>query len=207
MKSLDYNIIASGSSGNAVRIENIMIDCGIAFKKMHEELYKVDTLLITHSHGDHIHGSTYEAIRSQFPRIKTYANPDVAYRYPVDMVLGSRKIVLSKNRIIRPYEGRHDVPVTYFIITLNKNTNILYATDTCHIENPDEIPIDYFFLEANYDENKLAELRKQYKTRTYDPINSSLRHLSVQKAKTFYYLNRRNSDSELIELHKSNRFY
>lgn len=206
MKSLDYNVIASGSSGNAVRIENIMIDCGIAFKKMHEDLYKVDTLLITHAHGDHVHESTYEAIRSQFPRIKTYANPDVAYRFPVDVVIGSKKIILPKKRIIRPYEGRHDVPVTYYIITMNK-LNILYATDTYYVDNPEEIPIDYFFLEANYDEKKLLAMRKQYKTRSYDPIDSSLRHLSVQKAKEFYYVNRRNAESELIELHKSSRFY
>ena len=41
---LDYNVIASGSKGNAVRIGNIMIDCGITFGRMEEDLYKVDTL-------------------------------------------------------------------------------------------------------------------------------------------------------------------
>lgn len=203
---LDYNVIASGSSGNAVRIGNIMIDCGIPFKKMKEDLYQVDTLLITHAHSDHIKESTYNSIRSEFPRIKIYANADVAYRYPVDTVIGSRKFVLPKKRIIRPYEGRHDVPVTYFIITMN-GLNILYATDTNRIENPEEIPIDYCFLEANYDERKLQQLRKQYKTRSYDPIDSSLRHLSVQRCKEFYYVNRRCEESELIELHKSSRFY
>lgn len=206
MKNLNYNVIASGSSGNAVRIGNIMIDCGIPFKKMREDLYQVDTLLITHAHSDHIKSSTYESIRSEFPRIKTYANADVAYRYPVDTVIGIKKLILPKKRVIIPYEGKHDVPVTYFIIQMS-GLNILYATDTNHIENPDEIPIDYFFLEANYDERKLQQLRRQYKTRTYDPIESSLRHLSVQKAKEFYYVNRRDAESKFIELHKSSRFY
>jgi len=206
MNKLDYNIIASGSSGNAVRIENIMIDCGIPFKRMKEELYKVDTLLITHAHGDHIKESTYQSILSEFPRVHTYANADVAYRYPVDTVIGTGKFILPHKRIIRPYDGRHDVPVTYFIITMN-GLNILYATDTYKISNPDELPIDYFFLEANYDERKLRELRKQYLRRNYDPTESSLRHLSVQKAKEFYYLNRRSPESVLIELHKSSRFY
>lgn len=206
MRTIDYNILASGSSGNAVRIENIMIDCGIPFKKMRDELYKVDTLLITHAHSDHIKETTYEHIKSEFPRIQTFANADVAYRYHVDTVIGTSKFVLSKKRIIRPYFGKHDIPVSFFIITINK-TNILYATDTYSVENPEELPIDYFFLEANYDERKLRELRKQYKTRSYDPIESSLRHLSVQKAKEFYYVNRRSEESVLIELHKSNRFY
>lgn len=198
--------MASGSSGNAVRIGSIMIDCGISFKRMHDDLYKVDTLLITHAHSDHVQESTLDTIRSQFPRIKVFANPDVAYRYPVDVVVGTKKMILPKKRIIRPYEGCHDVPVTYYVITMD-GLNILYATDTCRIDNPEEIPIDYFFLEANYDEKKLIAMRKQYATRTYDPIESSLRHLSVQKAKEFYYVNRRNQESELIELHKSSRFY
>ena len=206
MMNLDFNIIASGSSGNAVRIGSIMIDCGLPFKKMREDLYKVDTLLITHAHSDHIKEATYESIRSEFPRIHTYANADVAYRYPVDTVIGSRKFVIPKKRIIRPYDGKHDVPVTYFIITMD-GLNILYATDTYYIANPEEIPIDYCFLEANYDERKLKELRKQYASRHYDPIESSLRHLSVQKAKEFYYVNRRCEESEFIELHKSSRFY
>jgi len=206
LKNLDYNVIASGSSGNAVRIGSIMIDCGIPFKKMKEDLYKVDTLLITHAHGDHIKAATYDSIRSEFPRIKVYANADVAYRFHVDTVIGTKKFVLPKKRIIRPYDGRHDVPVTFFIITMD-GLNILYATDTNRIDNPEEIPIDYCFLEANYDERKLQQLRKQYKTRSYDPIDSSLRHLSVQKCKEFYFVNRRDADSELIELHKSSRFY
>lgn len=206
MNMLDYNVIASGSSGNAVRIENIMIDCGIPFKKMKEELYKVDTLLITHAHSDHIKEATYQSIRSEFPRIHTYANADVAYRYQIDTVVGTKKFVLPKKRIVRPYDGKHDVPVTYFIITM-KGVNILYATDTNYIANPDEIPIDYFFLESNYDERKLQQLREKYRTRTYDPIESSLRHLSEQKAKEFYYVNRRDAKSEFIELHKSSRFY
>ena len=45
---IDYEIIGTGSKGNAVRLENIMIVCGVTFKKMHEALYKCDTLLITH---------------------------------------------------------------------------------------------------------------------------------------------------------------
>ena len=28
--------------------------------------------------------------------------------------------------------------------------NILYATDTCMVQTPEDMPIDYFFLESNY---------------------------------------------------------
>lgn len=206
MKKIDYSVIATGSSGNAVRIESIMIDCGIPFSKMQEDLYKVDTLLITHAHGDHLKPQTLKAIREHFPRIKVYANASVAYQCEVDVVIGTTPIDLGKKRKLLPYFGFHDVPVSYFIIQMKK-LNILYATDTAKIENPDSIPLDYVFLESNYDEIKLRETAKEYRRRGYDPAKSSLRHLSTQRCKEFYFVNRRNKDSVLVELHQSHRFY
>lgn len=205
MTELDYEVIATGSTGNAVRIANIMIDCGIPFKKLHDALYKVDTLLITHTHSDHINSSTYNHIRKEFPRIKTYGNSDVAYQYKVNKIIGTRPIE-TKKAVIRPYEGVHDVPVTYFIIQFG-DLNVFYATDTAEVENIDKLPLDYVFCESNYDERKLKELGKQYKRKGYDPTLSSLRHLSTQRCKEFYFVNRRSKDSKLIELHMSRRFY
>lgn len=202
---LDFNIIATGSTGNAVRIENIMIDCGIPYHKMKEDLYKVDTLLITHSHSDHVKGPTLNSIRKDFPGIAIYANADVAYSYDVDVVVGSRPIKLRKHRIIIPFDGVHDVPVTGYIIQM-KGLNILYMTDTAKVRAPD-IPLDYVFLESNFDERKLKQEAKKYKRNGYDPYLSVTRHLSTQKCKEFYYTHRRDENSKLIELHQSHRFY
>jgi hypothetical protein len=124
----------------------------------------------------------------------------------VDKVIGSAQLALPKKRLILPMEGVHDVPVTYFYIKIGK-INVLYATDTCRIENPMDIKLDYVFLESNYDERKLKELAKQYRRKGYDPATSSLRHLSTQRCKEFYFVNRRNEKSILIELHQSSRFY
>ena len=52
-QNLNYNVIASGSSGNAVRIGSIMVDCGVGFTEMKEDLYQVDTLLIRQGGRDH----------------------------------------------------------------------------------------------------------------------------------------------------------
>ena len=178
-----------------------MIDCGIPFKRMHEDLYKVDTLLIKHSHSDHVKPATLASIRKEFQRIKVYGNAHVAYQYDVDKVIGSAQLALPKKRIILPMEGVHDVPVTYFYIKIGK-INVLYATDTCRIENPMDIKLDYVFLESNYDERKLKELAKQYRRKGYDPATSSLRHLSTQRCKEFYFVNRRKEKSKLIELNQ-----
>lgn len=206
MNTLDYHIIATGSTGNAVRIEDIMIDCGIPFTKMKEDLYKVDTLLITHSHSDHIKQSTFNRIRKEFPNIRVYANADVAYRYDVDKVVGTMAFKLRNKRTVTPFDGIHDVPVTGFVIQM-KGLNILYMTDTAKVEPPGDLKFDYMFLESNFDERKLREQSKQYKRKGYNPYLSVTRHLSTQKCKEFYFVNRKDKDSVLIELHQSSRFY
>ena len=204
-KKLDYNIIGSGSSGNAVRIENIMIDCGMPYSKMKEDLYKVDALLLTHSHSDHVKDTTFKRIRKEFPNIKVYANYHTAYQYDVDMVIGTAEFKVKKTKVI-PFDGVHDVPVTGFVLCIRK-MNILYMTDTSEVNVPEGYPIDYMFLESNYDEEKLRQTAKRYRKGKYDPYDAVLRHLSTRKCKECYYVNRRDKDSVLIELHKSRRFY
>ena len=206
MIELDYHIIGTGSSGNAVRIENIMFDCGVPFSHMKEDLYKVDTLLITHSHSDHIKPATLERIRKEFPGITVFGNADVAYQYDVDMVVGTKPFSLRKRRKVIPFDGVHDVPVTGYIIQM-KGLNILYMTDTARVNPPSDLLLDYIFLESNFDERKLRQEAKRYKKHGYDPYLSVTRHLSTQKCKEFYYTHRRNEESKLIELHQSQRFY
>lgn len=205
-KTLDYHIIGSGSTGNAVRIGKVMIDCGMPYKDMKEDLYKCDTLLITHIHTDHLKKQTFLSILSDFPRIKTFANPTVAYQTYINEVISTSPFRTPSGLVITPYEGRHDTEVTYFTWEQD-GQNIIYATDTNFVENPNGIKFDYLFLESNYDEQKLNEIAKQYARKGYDPWVSSHRHLSTQQSKAFYYMNRRDKDSKWIELHKSGRFY
>lgn len=208
MTELDYNVIATGSTGNAVRIGSIMIDCGIPFKKMKADLYKCNTLLITHAHSDHVKESTLTRIYSEFPRIETYANPDVAYRFRINHVITTKPFDVKMKRTkihVIPMEGVHDVPVSYFILQMD-DKNIIYSTDNILLENRG-LKFDYLFLESNYDETLLRETAKKYRRRGYDPVESSLRHMSTQRCKEFYFVNRRSKDSVLIELHKSSRFY
>lgn len=185
-----------------------MFDCGIPYKQMKDELYKVDTLLLTHTHGDHIKKKTLESIKKEFPRIKVYGNFDVAKTHGdyLDKTIGIAPLKLTKKRTVFPWEGVHDVPVTYYFLDL-EGIKVLYATDTCVVENPYGWKFDYMFLESNYDETKLNEVRRNLKRGQYDPANQSFRHLSTQKCKDFWYLNRVNRESPLIELHKSSRFY
>lgn len=185
-----------------------MFDCGIPFSRMKEELYKCKYLFITHTHSDHINPRTLLKICEEFPRIQIYGNYDVAYQYHVNHIIGTEPFEIDNDRTVYPCEGVHDVPVTYYIVKDNKqDLNYIYATDTSKISNPTDLMFDYCFLESNYDEIKLFKSGVKYKRKGYDPTESSYRHLSTKQCKTFYFLNRRNKDSQLIELHMSNRFY
>lgn len=131
MNPLDYEVIATGSTGNAVRIENILIDCGIPFAKLAPALPKVNTLLITHSHGDHVKPTTLMSIMAKYPRIEICGNADVAYRWHVNRIIGETPFVIKGSWEVTPIAGVHDVPVTYFVLKhMPSNTNVLYATDT-----------------------------------------------------------------------------
>ena len=203
---LDFTIIGSGSKGNAVRIGGIMIDCGMPFAAMKEELYRCHSLLITHAHSDHVKAATLKQIRTQFPRIEIYANPSVAYRFHVNHVIGTAPFELRDGTEVRPFECVHDVETTGFMLHMN-GEDILYATDTAEINIPKGARFDWFFIESNYDEAKLREIAGKYRSGRYDPTDSQYRHLSTQQAKAVYYTHRKSKDSQFIELHRSGRFY
>ena len=49
---MTYEIIETGSTGNAVVInENIMIDCGVSWKKIQPYAKKLKLVLLTHKHS------------------------------------------------------------------------------------------------------------------------------------------------------------
>lgn len=211
-KDLDYNVLATGSKGNAVRIGDVMIDCGISFKKMKDELYKVKTLLITHRHSDHINKSCLRSIRKNFPKITIVSNFEVAQLFPdeIDIICNGGFPVNTPSGLITPFELVHDVTTTGYSWIVN-GKKVIYATDTSSMEHaPTDIKTDYFFLEANYDEHKLNYIIENVDVLGkygYDPRAGAYRHFSVQQCKGFYYSNRSGNDAKLIELHQSSRFY
>jgi phosphoribosyl 1,2-cyclic phosphodiesterase len=203
---LKYKILSSGSQGNCVIINgDIMFDCGIPYKKMKNDLYDVKYLIITHVHTDHLKLETLLQIMRNFPRIQIIGNYEVHQAAMVNHIANAGHDIKTEDYIFTPFECFHDV-LTYGYTFQIGEDRIIYCTDTSSLENAPKDQYDYFFLESNHDEAKLEQARNQKKGR-YDPYMSGKRHLSTQAAKAFYYTYRRSKDSELIELHKSSRFY
>jgi phosphoribosyl 1,2-cyclic phosphodiesterase len=202
---MNYKILESGSKGNCVIINDVMIDCGVAFSKMKEELYNIKYLLLTHTHSDHLNIKTLQQITANFPRIQTIGNYEVHQAFNVNHIANSGFDIDVGDYVFTPFECEHDV-LTYGFTWNYEGLEIIYATDTSTLENAPVQQYDYFFIESNHDEEKLEAVKSQWKG-TYNPYVSGKRHLSTQQAKAFYYMNRRNNEAKLIELHKSSRFY
>jgi ribonuclease BN (tRNA processing enzyme) len=202
---MNYEVISSGSKGNCVIVNDVMIDCGLPFNKIKNELYDIKYLLITHVHSDHLKVQTLLNIAQHFPRIQIIGNYEVHQMYNVDIIANSGFEIVTDDYIFYPFECVHDV-LTYGYTWNFEGNDIIYATDTSTLVNAPKKKYDFFFLESNHDEAKLEEVRNQYKG-SYNPYLGGKRHLSTQQAKAFYYLHRRTLDSQFIELHKSTRFY
>lgn len=202
---MNYKIISSGSKGNCVIINDVMVDCGLPFAAIKDDLYGIKYLLITHTHSDHLKLQTLQTIMKLFPRIQIIGNYEVHQAYNVHVIANAGFDINLDPYIFTPFECLHDV-LTYGFTWEYEGKRIIYATDTGSLDQAPDLVYDYFFLESNHDENKLAAARDEYKG-SYNPYLSGKRHLSTQAAKAFYYMHRRSAESELIELHKSLRFY
>lgn len=214
MNDLDYRVIASGSTGNAVRIRNIMIDCGIPFSKMKEELYKCQYLLITHDHLDHVKPATLSQIEKWFPNIEIYSTYKVARISDSVTAINTDylPIWLPKSRC-----NMWAVPVPHntlcFAYVLKfEDMEIVYATDLkttnelSRFTEENGFQYNYTFLESNYDETKLRILGDSWRGQYNAYVDSSERHLSKDESLKFY-VKYRTEGGEYIELHKSTRFY
>ena len=183
--------LSSSSKGNIHILENedtcLLLDCGINFNRISLVLNsrKIDGVLITHEHGDHISGC--ESI-SQNKNTSFYGTKETLDRVNVPnfmkrpvqafttVQIGSFKIV--------PFEVKHDAvhPVNYLIKDTISGAQLLYITDTGYIDNLIFKDIDYFLIECNFDEEWY---QKEELTRTEEIKSKRLLsmngHLSIQK--------------------------
>ncbi len=203
---MEYKIISTGSKGNCVILhKTVMVDCGVAFKDIKDDLYDIKYLLITHTHMDHLNIKTIQQIADFFPRICIIGNYEVHSAWNCNIIANADFDIETDDYVFTPFEGVHDVLVYGYTWNF-EGQEIIYATDTATLKNAPDKKYDYFFLESNHDEAKLEAVRDQKKG-TYSPFLSGKRHLSTQQAKAFYFMHRRSPESPFIELHQSARFY
>lgn len=68
---MKYKIINSGSDGNCIIInDEIMLDCGVSFKKIENYYKKIKLICISHIHKDHLMPSTIKRLAEERPTLR-----------------------------------------------------------------------------------------------------------------------------------------
>ena len=69
--SVPYEVLATGSTGNAVVIDGqILVDCGVPYKVVKPVAKALRLVLLTHWHGDHFRKSTLHALAADRPALR-----------------------------------------------------------------------------------------------------------------------------------------
>ena len=195
-----YSIISTGSHGNAIVYhDSIMVDCGVPFAAVKPYLRRLQIILLTHEHKDHLNIETLRKIVFERPGIRiacgdwlkdqiNFGNVDVLKFGAVYNYTGFQVSV------VKLY---HDVPNCGYRI-FKDGTKIFHATDTGTLEGITAKNYDLYAIESNYPEDTInAQIE-----RNYYKIGAVNSHLSDQQARNFIDENR-GEFSQVLRLHES----
>lgn len=166
---MKIKVLASGSKGNSTLIiggdTKILIDVGISETQIKNSLNeigidvnKIDGILISHTHSDHIKGLVQMIKRHS---LKVYAAPDLLYDLvniiPIESIIVVENTFSIGDIQIQLIETSHDVTSYGFIIEY-QDRSLVYMTDTGYINkryyNLTKNKTIYM-IEANHDEQML----------------------------------------------------
>lgn len=168
---MKVKVLASGSKGNSTLIRtdklNILIDIGITYQYLCNELEKInmapdklDAILITHTHSDHIKGLASLVKKTN---LKVYILEEmleeIKSKVPMDKICFYQNPMQLEDLNIELIRISHDVEGVGFIFE-NNNRSLVYITDTGYI-NERYLPLmknkNLYILESNHDEEMVME--------------------------------------------------
>lgn len=207
---MEVNVISSGSKGNAVLYGSVLVDCGVSFSKLKPYIQQIQLVLLTHAHSDHLNVRTLQMLQDARSAVRI-GTPE----YLLSELSGLNNIdVYHIGQLydygcfqVSPVKLYHDVPQIGYRIFI-EGKKILHCTDTATLEGITARGYDLYAIEHNYDEEKAQRAIEEAraKGRFCHAAGSIHTHLSWQQAREFIEANRK-EDSQILELHKSEKFY
>lgn len=210
---MTFNIISTGSKGNAVVINNhIMVDCGVPYSKLREVRKDLKIVLLTHRHGDHFNKKTVARLHQDRPTLR-FACCDWMVPLLLDAGVDKRVIDVAGNGSKLPmlcYKNIasvmaeplvHDVPNCGWHIHADKSC--FYATDTGTLSHVTAKGYDYYLIEANHTEDDIKQRiynKKKSGEYCYES-RAAENHLSQEQAESWLAENM-GAASEFIFLHQ-----
>ena len=186
-----YNIISTGSQGNAVVLNDcILTDCGVSFKALKEVYKNLKLVLLTHEHGDHFKPQTIKRLAQERPTLR-FGCCEWLVKALLNAGVDKKNIDVYKiGRIydygafkVSPIKLYHDVPNAGYRLFLGAEKAI-YATDTGHLRGITAKDYSLYLIEANYDEDDLEQriIEKTAAGQYCYELNVAERHLSHEQA-------------------------
>ena len=207
---MTYNIISTGSKGNAIIInDEILIDCGVPFKDIKPYIKGLKLVLLTHEHGDHFCPSTIKKLAEKRPTLRFGCGKWLINKL---IACGVQKWRID---VYSPNTRNHYIDfVSLVMIPLNHNVqnagykiemngeNIFYATDTNDLNGITAKNYDFYMIEANYEDEEIkARIAEKKANGQYAyEIEVLKNHLSKAKADDFIIKNA-GINSRFIYLH------
>lgn len=210
---MKYKILKTGSSGNAVLLENgLLLDCGVPFKLIEPHLKKIKAVFVSHEHKDHMNISTLKRIHELRPTVRFLAGFWLKRYLDMSGIKKSNIDYLSPNKTydynlfkIIPFILIHDVKNIGIKILDKKNKEkVLYAVDTKKIDHIRAVNYNLYLIEANYDEEKLEQNIKRDKENGLFSYGERVKetHLSIQQV-SGWLLDNAGENSVYEFLHRS----
>lgn len=188
---MNYNIISTGSQGNAVVVDEIiLIDCGVSFKALKDVYKELQIVLLTHIHADHFKRSTIKRLAKERPTLRfgccewlanELVEAGVSWRNIDVFEIG--KVYDYEAFKVSPVKLYHNVPNCGYRIFAN-GEKAIYATDTEHLQGITAKDYDLYMIEANYTDEDLQErINAKLEAGEYCyELNVANRHLSHEQA-------------------------
>ena len=221
----DIDIIGTGSSGNAVLIDNtILIDIGLPWRDVGNAAMSASRIFVTHRHADHLGMSAVRGLlkhrpamvkhglyvnRESFDHIAKRA-PGVASMIPESHIIRDNTVVEHSWRgsryRIEAYSLVHNVENHGFVITnLDTGKRLIHATDTMSMHSAPPGIYDVLLIEGNYDEDVIDDTIDLGTDAEAWRAMQNFRHFSVQEMERYVRLHS-HPESIVVQLHESSDF-
>lgn len=215
---MTYNIISTGSKGNAVVInDRILIDCGVPLKALEPVKKDLRLVLLTHIHGDHFRPRTVRALHKERPALRwgccewmvgplleAGVDKRVIDVYDPDL---PAFLMYGPTLSIRPQRLVHDAPNCgyHMIFTpeYERRERLFYATDTATLDGVEATGYDWYLVEANHTREEL-EARARAKMEAGEcayEVRAAANHLSQEQALDWLY-RQMGPQSQYVFLHQ-----
>lgn len=206
---MNYKIISTGSQGNAVVVDEIiLIDCGVSFKALKDVYKELQIVLLTHIHADHFKRSTIKRLAKERPTLRFGCCEWLANEL-VEAGVSWRNIDVFEIGKVYDYEVFKVSPVKLYHNVQNCGYRIfangekgIYATDTGHLQGITAKDYDLYMIEANYTDEDLQErINAKLEAGEYCyELNVANRHLSHEQASE-WLMDNMGEKNEYVFLH------